>query len=248
MMEQKQPGRSQTITGRNATIIGQPAVGRRAAHRYATNTSDALRAPACPRANRVMTSSHAASQAVYASPLWTAICFRGTAREPAARARHRPHARPPARPRRLGPAGQASVRLWRSSSPPPIALTPDDAAAGDHNHFLVQLEGKLLRLETTADGTRLQLQGDHQFFSAVLPASLLLATSGATACARSPNSILRLTLRNPATRIRAATQILGVSVSTIKNQLNTLFVKTRGHGPHLGRHHRPPARHRSHGT
>lgn len=89
----------------------------------------------------------------------------------------------------------ASVRsLWRSSSPPPIALTPDEAAVGDHNDYLVQVEGKLLRVESTADGTRLQMQGDHQFFSAVLPTGILSATSGGERVrSLETNSVLRLT-------------------------------------------------------
>jgi len=81
--------------------------------------------------------------------------------------------------------------LWRSSPPPPLALTPDDAANGEHNWNLVQVHGKVLRVDQERDTTRLQMEGDHQFFSvqfnnsSYIPEPHLISLK--------PNSILRLT-------------------------------------------------------
>lgn len=58
--------------------------------------------------------------------------------------------------------------LWHSSPPPPLALQPDEAANGEHNDALVQVEGRLLRVAEERGGIRLQMEGGHQFFTAEL--------------------------------------------------------------------------------
>ena len=81
--------------------------------------------------------------------------------------------------------------LWRSSPPPPLALTPDDAANGDHNDYLVQVQGKLIRVDQDNGLTRLQMEGDHQFFS--VESENLPSGSDSRFNALKPNSLLRLT-------------------------------------------------------
>ena len=83
------------------------------------------------------------------------------------------------------------MSLWRSSPPPPLALTPDDAADGEHNDYLVQVQGKLLRVDHDEGLTRLQMEGDHQFFS--VESDDLPSGPDGRFSALKPNSILRLT-------------------------------------------------------
>lgn len=61
-------------------------------------------------------------------------------------------------------------RLWNGSMPLPLAITPDEAAEGENELFLVQTDAKLLSAEPAGlTGVRLHLAGGHQNFSAVLP-------------------------------------------------------------------------------
>lgn len=61
-------------------------------------------------------------------------------------------------------------RLWNGSMPLPLAITPDEAAEGESELFLVQTDAKLLSAEPAGlTGVRLHLTGGHQNFSAVLP-------------------------------------------------------------------------------
>jgi signal transduction histidine kinase len=61
-------------------------------------------------------------------------------------------------------------RLWNGSMPLPLAITPDEAAEGENELFLVQTDAKLLSAEPAGlTGVRLHLTGGHQNFSAVLP-------------------------------------------------------------------------------
>jgi two-component sensor histidine kinase len=60
-------------------------------------------------------------------------------------------------------------RLWRSSSPVSLALSPDLAAEGEYNLYLVEIEGSVVNEESNPDGSiKLSLEGGHQFFSANL--------------------------------------------------------------------------------
>ena len=84
--------------------------------------------------------------------------------------------------------------LWHSSPPPPVALSADDAANGEHNELLVQVEGKLLRVTDDSVVVRLQLEAGHQFFSAELPRTALLNAAEGGRLGRLPvNSTVRLT-------------------------------------------------------
>lgn len=60
-------------------------------------------------------------------------------------------------------------RLWNGSMPLPLAITPDEAAEGENELFLVQTEGRLLNAQPAGlTGVRLNLSGGHQNFSAIL--------------------------------------------------------------------------------
>lgn len=60
-------------------------------------------------------------------------------------------------------------RLWNGSMPLPLAITPDEAAEGENELFLVQTEAKLLNAQPAGlTGVRLNLSGGHQNFSAIL--------------------------------------------------------------------------------
>lgn len=60
-------------------------------------------------------------------------------------------------------------RLWNGSMPLPLAITPDEAAEGENELFLVQTEGRLLNAQPAGlTGVRLSLSGGHQNFSAIL--------------------------------------------------------------------------------
>ncbi len=84
--------------------------------------------------------------------------------------------------------------LWHSSPPPPLALSADGAANGDHNELLVQVEGKLLHSTADADAVKLQLEAGHQFFSAELPGVGAMSDADRRRIANLPiNSVVRLT-------------------------------------------------------
>jgi signal transduction histidine kinase len=75
---------------------------------------------------------------------------------------------------KLAPApqveGTAMRRLWGGSMPLPLSITPDQAADGENEFFLVQTVAKLSDFAPAGlTGVRLNLRGGHQNFSAVLP-------------------------------------------------------------------------------
>jgi signal transduction histidine kinase len=83
-------------------------------------------------------------------------------------------------------------RLWGGSMPLPLSVTPDQAADGENELFLVQTAAELVDFTPAGlTGVRLNLRGGHQSFSAVLPT----ATSDEELSAKSlqPGAILRLT-------------------------------------------------------
>lgn len=56
--------------------------------------------------------------------------------------------------------------LWHSSMPAPLALTPDLAAEGAYDLYLVQVEGTLRSRDAIGDySSQLSLEGGHQFFT-----------------------------------------------------------------------------------
>jgi anti-sigma regulatory factor (Ser/Thr protein kinase) len=60
-------------------------------------------------------------------------------------------------------------RLWGGSMPLPLSMTPDQAADGENELFLVQTVAKLVDFAPAGlTGVRLNLRGGHQNFSAVL--------------------------------------------------------------------------------
>jgi two-component sensor histidine kinase len=83
-------------------------------------------------------------------------------------------------------------RLWGGSMPLPLSITPDQAAGGENDLFLVQTDAKLLDF-APADltGVRLNLSGGHQNFSAILPNDSL--SGEPTAKSMQPGATLRLT-------------------------------------------------------
>ena len=61
-------------------------------------------------------------------------------------------------------------RLWGGSTPLPLSITPDQAADGENELFLVQTVAELVDFAPAGlTGVRLNLRGGHQNFSAVLP-------------------------------------------------------------------------------
>ncbi len=61
-------------------------------------------------------------------------------------------------------------RLWGGSMPLPLSITPDQAADGENELFLVQTVAELVDFTPAGlTGVRLNLRGGHQNFSAVLP-------------------------------------------------------------------------------
>jgi signal transduction histidine kinase len=61
-------------------------------------------------------------------------------------------------------------RLWGGSMPLPLSITPDQAADGENEFFLVQTTAKLSDFAPAGlTGVRLNLRGGHQEFSAILP-------------------------------------------------------------------------------
>ncbi len=83
-------------------------------------------------------------------------------------------------------------RLWGGSMPLPLSITPDEAADGENELFLVQTVAKLVDFAPAGlTGVRLNLRGEHQHFSAVLPSDSLggeLPTNS-----MQPGATLRLT-------------------------------------------------------
>lgn len=83
-------------------------------------------------------------------------------------------------------------RLWNGSMPLPLAITPDQAAEGENELFLVQTEAKLLdAVPAGLTGVRLHLSGGHQTFSAILPGDS--AAGDLSPRLMQPGSTLRLT-------------------------------------------------------
>lgn len=83
-------------------------------------------------------------------------------------------------------------RLWNGSMPLPLAITPDQAAEGENELFLVQTEAKLLNaVPAGLTGVRLNLSGGHQNFSAILPGDS--AAGDLSPKLMQPGSTLRLT-------------------------------------------------------
>ena len=61
-------------------------------------------------------------------------------------------------------------RLWGGSMPLPLSITPDQAAGGESELWLVQTRAELVDFGPAGlTGVRLNLRGGHQSFSAVLP-------------------------------------------------------------------------------
>jgi signal transduction histidine kinase len=61
-------------------------------------------------------------------------------------------------------------RLWGGSMPLPLSITPDQAAGGENELSLVQTMAELVDFGPAGlTGVRLNLRGEHQSFSAVLP-------------------------------------------------------------------------------
>ncbi|MGD0890770.1 MAG: sensor histidine kinase [Terracidiphilus sp.] len=72
-------------------------------------------------------------------------------------------------PQALVQQGQVR-RLWGGSMPLPLSITPDQAADGENELYLVQMVAELVDFAPAGlTGVRLSLRGGHQTFSAVLP-------------------------------------------------------------------------------
>jgi signal transduction histidine kinase len=83
-------------------------------------------------------------------------------------------------------------RLWGGSMPLPLSITPDQAADGENELFLVQTDAKLVDFSPAGlTGVRLNLRGGHQNFSAVLPNDSL--GKEVTTKSMQPGAKLRLT-------------------------------------------------------
>jgi two-component sensor histidine kinase len=88
---------------------------------------------------------------------------------------------------------QAEMRiLWGGSMPLPLSVTPDQAADGENELFLVQTVAELVDFGPAGlTGLRLNLRGGHQNFSAVLPSDN--PDEELSAKSLQPGAILRLT-------------------------------------------------------
>lgn len=88
---------------------------------------------------------------------------------------------------------QSTVRrLWGGSMPLPLSITPDQAAGGENDLFLVQTAAELVSFTPAGlTGVRLNLRGGHQTFSAVLPSDN--ADAELPARSMQPGAMLRLT-------------------------------------------------------
>ncbi|HVU46611.1 MAG TPA: sensor histidine kinase [Terracidiphilus sp.] len=83
-------------------------------------------------------------------------------------------------------------RLWGGSMPLPLSITPDQAADGENDLFLVQTTAELMSFTPAGlTGVRLNLRGGHQNFSAVLPSDGLGGELPTTTL--QPGATLRLT-------------------------------------------------------
>ena len=83
-------------------------------------------------------------------------------------------------------------RLWGGSMPLPLSITPDQAADGENELFLVQTVAELADFAPAGlTGVRLNLRGGHQNFSAVLPSDE--PDQELSAKLLQPGAILRLT-------------------------------------------------------
>lgn len=83
-------------------------------------------------------------------------------------------------------------RLWGGSMPLPLSVTPDQAADGENELFLVQTVAELVDFTPAGlTGVRLNLRGGHQNFSAVLPSDT--PDEELSAKSLQPGAILRLT-------------------------------------------------------
>jgi len=83
-------------------------------------------------------------------------------------------------------------RLWGGSMPLPLSITPDQAADGENELFLVQTVAELVDFGPAGlTGLRLNLRGGHQNFSAVLPSDN--PDEELSAKSLQPGAILRLT-------------------------------------------------------
>ena len=83
-------------------------------------------------------------------------------------------------------------RLWGGSMPLPLSITPDQAADGENDLFMVQTMAELVGFAPAGlTGVRLNLRGGHQTFSAVLPSDNVDAELPAKSM--QPGATLRLT-------------------------------------------------------
>jgi signal transduction histidine kinase len=83
-------------------------------------------------------------------------------------------------------------RLWGGSMPLPLSITPDQAADGENERFLVQTVAELVDFTPAGlTGVRLNLRGGHQNFSAILPSDN--PDEELSAKSLQPGAILRLT-------------------------------------------------------
>lgn len=83
-------------------------------------------------------------------------------------------------------------RLWNGSMPLPLAITPDEAAEGENELFLVQTEARVLDAQPAGlTGVRLNLSGGHQNFSAILAGDS--AAGDLSPKLMQPGSTLRIT-------------------------------------------------------
>ena len=83
-------------------------------------------------------------------------------------------------------------RLWNGSMPLPLAITPDEAAEGENELFLVQTEARVLDAQPAGlTGVRLSLSGGHQNFSAILAGDS--AAGDLSPKLMQPGSTLRIT-------------------------------------------------------
>ena len=83
-------------------------------------------------------------------------------------------------------------RLWGGSMPLPLSITPDQAADGENELFLVQTVAELVDFGPAGlTGLRLNLRGGHQNFSAVLPSDN--PDEELSAKSLQPGAILRIT-------------------------------------------------------
>ncbi|HLY40986.1 MAG TPA: histidine kinase [Terracidiphilus sp.] len=64
-------------------------------------------------------------------------------------------------------------RLWGGAMPLPLSITPDQAADGENELFLVQTVAELVNFTPAGlTGVRLNLRGGHQNFFAILPSDI----------------------------------------------------------------------------